>query len=157
MLMTPPLDRHYRAPRAAIWFLRGFLTAAAGVGVLCVVDNQSGVPDGLVAIVYYGFLAGILVWGERFLPRAGMYESGDGLRVVHSFGSTTFHWESIARFEHSLTPPRSRVLVVGHDGRRTPIIGTAQGSRVTWDEGDETTDIVAVLNERLRLRSEAPR
>ena len=155
--MTPQFDRHYRVPRAAIWSLRAFLTAAAGVGVLCVADNQSGLPDEVVAIVYYGLLAGILVWGERLVPRAGMYESADGLRVVHSLGSTTFPWGSIARFEHSSTVPRSQVLVVRHDGRRTPIIGTAQGSRITWGEGD-TTDIVGVLNERLRmLRSDAPR
>ena len=128
--------------------------------MLCLADNQSGLPDELVAIVYYGVLAGVAVRGERLLTRAGMYECAVGLRVVHSLGSTTFHWDSIACFEHSSTPPRSQVLVVGHDdGRRTPIIGIAQGVRVTWDEGHETTtDIVAVLNERPRMiRTEAPR
>lgn len=155
--MTPPsLNRHYRAPAVAVRCVRGFLTFGVLIGVLSLLDNHSGIPGWAFALVYYGCLAGIAAWTEWLMPLTGVYESAEGLRFVHSLGSETFRWDSIARFEHSPTRPRSQVLVVGHDGRRRRPIGTAQGSRIRWDDG-ETDDIVGVLNECLRLWRSAVR
>jgi hypothetical protein len=41
-------------------------------------------------------------------------------------------------------------MVVGTNGARARLIGTTQGARIAWDTR-ETRDVVAVLNERLRL------
>ncbi|HEY7932701.1 MAG TPA: hypothetical protein VID48_02660 [Solirubrobacteraceae bacterium] len=69
---------------------------------------------------------------------------------MHSIGRRELRWELIDRFEQSKKPPRSRVLVVGTNGRVIPILGTAQGARIAWD-GAETRDIAGVLNERLSI------
>ncbi len=44
---------------------------------------------------------------------------------------------------------RRRVRVFTKDGDKALLLGASQGRRVVWD-GGETTDIVGVLNERLR-------
>lgn len=141
-------DRHYSVPGATRWFLRCFLAAVALIVLGSLLDNQSGLSAPVIAIPYYAVLALIVVWSERALPRAGMYESAEGIRIVRLGGSVTLRWELIARFEHSDRRPRSRVLVVANNGQVVPIVGTAQGARIVWN-GGETRDIVGVLNERL--------
>lgn len=144
------LGRHYRAPTAARIFLRGFLLFAALVGIGIVLDYRGGIPAVLIAVLYYGFLLLIWLWGERTMSRAGLYESPVSLTIVHSLGRSETRWELISRFEQAKAVPRSRVLIVKTSGAVVPIVGTAQGSRITWD-GGETRDIVSVLNERLSL------
>jgi hypothetical protein len=59
-------------------------------------------------------------------------------------------WELIDRLEQSRAIPKSRVLVIGKNGAVGPVVGTAQGARIAWDDG-ETNDIVGELNRRLDL------
>lgn len=113
-------------------------------------DNQSHISPVAIAIPAFTFLCLVAVWGERLMVRGGMYESAAGLKVVNGFGTTLLPWDSITRFERSPAWPTSRVLVVRATGRRTAIVGTAQGARITWD-GGETRDIVGELNGRLAL------
>jgi hypothetical protein len=145
-----PFDRHYRVPSAARRTIRAFLAVCALVGVLALTDNEGSISTALIGIVYYSVLALILVWEELALPRAGMYESDEGIRVVQAlpWRGELLRWDLIASFEQSRTWPRSRVLVLGNNGARVPVAGTAQGSRIVWD-GGETRDIVATLTERL--------
>jgi hypothetical protein len=136
--MTPAsLNLHYRAPAAAAWCVRGFLTFGVLMGAgQPQRDSRLGVRARLLRMSRWHH--GV----DRVADAAHrVYESAEGLRFVHSLGSETFRWDSIARFEHSPTRPRSQVLVVGHDDRRHRPIGTAQGCRITWDDG-ETDDIV---------------
>lgn len=142
--------RHYRVPRATAWYLRGHTALVMLIGLLAVVANEGG-TSGLVG----GFLCifvvvGIWLWGEHRLPLAGVYETAQGLRAVKLVGSTFAPWHRVEAVESSSKPPRSRVMVVGANGLRVRLIGTAQGARIAWDTG-ETRDIVAVLNERIAL------
>jgi len=82
-------------------------------------------------------------------PR-GLYETADGLKIVNSRGTELVRWQLIDRFEHSRSIPKSRVLVIGKNGGVVPVVGTAQGARIAWDDG-ETNDIVGELNRRLEL------
>ncbi len=142
------LDRHYRAPKAALWYMRCFLAASALLVIPVSLDNRSGAPALAITVPYVTVLGVLFVWAERRFPKAGMFETDEGLRVVRLIGSADLRWDLIAGFEASQRPPRSRVLVVAKSGRRVPIVGTAQGARIAWDGGD-TRDIVGVLNERL--------
>ena len=83
-------DRHYSVPGATRWFLRCFVAAAALIGLGSLLDNQSGLSAPVIAVPYYAVLALIVVWSERGLRRAGMYESADGIRVVRLGGLSTF-------------------------------------------------------------------
>jgi hypothetical protein len=144
----PSLDRHYRVPSAARWYMRFFIGSVALVGLALVLDSHGGLSPVAIAIGWYAMVAALAVWGERLMTRAGLYESADGIKVVNSFGSTSCRWEFIARFEQSRKWPKSRVFVVVRNGAVIPIVGTAQGARIAWQDGD-TNDIVGVLNERL--------
>ena len=144
-------QRHYQPPRLGIWYGPAFLAFCALVGLLAVLDNHGGVPSPAIAIALYGCLGAIWLWAERLWVRAGLYETDEGLEIVNSFGSRTIRWESIERFEASLRSPRSRVRMIGHNGASVPVVGTAQGSRIVWEDG-ETRDIVGELNRRLASR-----
>lgn len=113
-------------------------------------DNQSGISPAVIGVPVYTGLAVVGIWGERLMIRGGMYETAGGLEVVHSFGTSLFPWEEIARFERSGSRPTSRVLVIGTSGETAAIIGTAQGARIAWD-GGQTQDIVGELNKRLAV------
>jgi hypothetical protein len=144
-------QRHYQAPRLGVWYGRGFLVFCALVGLLAVLDNHGAIPSPAIAMALSGCLGAIWVWAERLWGRAGLYETDEGLKIVHSFGSTTVRWESIERFEASLRSPKGRVRMIGKNGASGLVVGTAQGSRIVWDDG-ETRDIVGELNRRLTAR-----
>ena len=146
----PRFDRHYRLPRATARFLWGFLAFCAIVVAAAVSTSSSGSSALAVALPVYAVLALVAFWGRRLITRGGIYETADGLKIVNGFGSVTHRWDLIARFEQSAVRPKSRVLIVGLNGKTVPIVGTAQGARITWDGGD-TKDIVSVLNQRLEL------
>lgn len=148
--------RHYQLPSATRWFLRCLVAAGALIGIPVLLNNQSGLSTPVVATLYYAAFAAVLVWGERALPKCGLYESAEAVTAVKMGGSVSFRWELIERFEHSKTRPRSRVLVVEKNGRIVPVVGTAQGARIVWS-GGETRDIVGVLNERLASWRSCPR
>lgn len=141
--------RHYRLPTASAWFIRAFLVSCLLVGALGLLDNKGGT---------FGLVGGARVHLHRHRDldlgrasdRAGIYEAPDGLRAVRVPGSSFARWQSIEAFEASSAWPRSRVIVVATNGHRVPLIGTAQGARIVWDDG-ETQDIAGVLNERLPL------
>jgi hypothetical protein len=146
---VPQFDRHYRLPRATARFLWSFLVFFAIVVAVAISTSSSGSAP-VIALPVYTVLALVAFGGRRLTAKGGMYETAAGLKVVNGFGSVTHRWDLIATFEQSRARPKSRVLIVGLNGKTLPIVGTAQGARITWD-GGETNDIVGVLNQRLEL------
>lgn len=142
-----PEARHYRVPRRATWWGRGMALSGIVVVVLSLLSNQGG-TFGLIGGLFCALAVVVVwIWSERRLPRAGIYETAEGLWVVKLVGSGFVHWQQIAGFETSSKRPRTRVMLLGVNGARVPLIGTAQGALIAWD-GGETLDIVGVLNDR---------
>jgi hypothetical protein len=145
-------DRHYQMPPSTIWALRGFLVMCAVFIVLALLDNQGGTFGIVVGIICGVALVTIWIRGETSSPKIGLYETFDGLHAVGlslTGGVRTLSrcsWEQIDRFERS---QRSRrVTVVLRSGRNRSLLGTKQGVRISWGDG-ETTNIAEVLNQRL--------
>lgn len=87
------------------------------VVVLSLLSNQGG-TFGLVCGVFCALAVVVVwIWSVRRLPRAGIYETAEGLWVVKLVGSSFVHWQHIAGFEASSKRPRSRVMVLGVNGR----------------------------------------
>lgn len=150
------VDRHYQLPPRTIWVLRGFIAMCETFGVIAVLDNQGGTFGIVVGLVCCVGLVAIWIRAEASWPKVGLYETSDGLRAVGLSvvgGLRTlrrFSWEHIDRFEISRASKR-RVMVVLRGGRATWLLGTKQGVRISWGDG-ETTDIAEVLNQRLNDR-----
>lgn len=137
-------DRHYRIPVTGVWIGRTLMVLYA----LCAVPFLLSSPYVVVGIALLASVVVIAAWMERLFRRGGIRETDAGLSIMAGWRSKTIRWEHIAAFRQSRTVPRSRVLIIGMNGAVEPIVGTSQGARVRWRDG-ETHDIVGVLNTRL--------
>ena len=116
-------------------------------------DNQGG-AFGLVGGSACG-VGVVVLWirGEASMPKAGIYESADGLRVVGLglLGGLralqVLSWAQIDRFE-TRRVAKHRVAVIARHGRGRLMLGARQGARYSWGD-DETRDIAGVLNQRV--------
>ena len=147
-------DRHYRLPAAYAWLFRGLVLSFGLIIVLSLADNQGGEFGIVVGVAAFVCLGGLWLRSERSWPRAGLYETPEGLRVVRigligGLRDELLRWGLITRFEPgSLGLSKRAVLAVGTNGVRVRVIGAKQGTLFKWD-GGETGDLIGVLNERL--------
>ena len=132
-------DRHYRSPALRWAIVASYLVILAAL-VAIVVANVAVV---FVVIVVVAGILGIGL-GVVAAKQGGVQETSEG--IVNRRLLATRHW-SWAEIEE-VKSVRSRVFLVLRSGMAIPVIGIAQGYRVTWSNG-ETRDIVGVLNERL--------
>jgi hypothetical protein len=105
----------------------------------------------MLMIVLGVWIIVISVWANVFGVKVGVYEHDDGITLRSFFGSTSYGWEDLDRFEHQHRGTHDIVYARLTDGSRRRMTNLLQGQRVFWD-GGETRDIVSVLNERLAER-----
>jgi hypothetical protein len=102
-----------------------------------------------------GALAAAAIWDRRIARNVGLEECDGGFVDHHSLGSRVIRLDDVERFDHRRRATFDQVFVVLRDGRAIPVQGLQEGQRVVWD-GGETHHIVALLNERLATRRQAP-
>jgi len=138
--------RYYRSPRVR-W--------VSGVGLSALIIGSGGLTAGYAAgkhpsivlvVVFAVGVAGFAVNFVRFVSRAGVRESGQGLCVYGDFGGAhVIPWESIA-----VVAVRGRMAFVALHSGESRQLQVIQGSRTTW-AGGETCDIAHVLVERANV------
>jgi hypothetical protein len=101
-----------------------------------------------IMLVLGACLIVIAVWANVVAVKSGVYERDDGITLRSLFGSTHYGWGDLDRFEHQRRGTRDIVYARLTDGSRRRLTNLLQGQYVLWD-GGQTTDIVAVLSERL--------
>ena len=123
----------------------------AGASLLVFGSARYGNPDALTAGALAAVFGVIVIWMERRATKQGVYESDAGLTLVTMVNRRSIAWEDIELFEDHRKGTWDQVFARLENGRYVLLPGILQGQRVVWD-GDETRDIVSVLNERLRAR-----
>jgi hypothetical protein len=87
----------------------------------------------------------MLMWSERTIATAGVYECENGLWCRTGLGGFLLPWEALAGFEHE----GRAVYAARKSGGRARLLPVLQGVDVIWEAG-RTRDIVGVLRQRLR-------
>lgn len=141
-------DRRYRPPLAGLWYRVVFMAFVAVIFVALLIAVGAWVAVAVTVVA----TALVVVWLIRgFARKWGLHESAEAITSITVIGSVEVPWNRIDRFKTEGQQGRSRrrVRVFTKDGDKALLLGASQGRRVVWD-GGETTDIVGVLNERLR-------
>lgn len=134
-------DRHYKSP-AVRWAVGAAF--AVGLLALALLVSERAAALFVVIAVAGGVFA---IWqGSAALRNGGVREGPDAMTNRRFTAYVHWRWRDIERFDHV----GSRVYVVPRTGRAIPLIGIAQGYRVTW-RGGQTRDVAGLLNERLDL------
>ena len=132
-------NRHYRSP-ALRWAIGASYFVVLMAAVLGLAERASAVFLAIIAVGGVGSLwAGVMAW-----TRGGLLETPEGIGNRRFLSTRHWSWSEI----DEVRSVGSRVFLVLRSGDAIPLIGVAQGYRVTWSDG-ETRDVVSVLNERL--------